>query len=662
MGTTLGAKAGTTTECVEVSRLTRGEVEHKRCCAPRIERVVDRDAHAVPRVAPDDAKTWGRFARWKVIAGLASLRPMAVTAPAPRAPSVETQTRRREFTPRAVVASLVISAVIGASYPYIVLKLGFGPNISVVAAFLGFLSLGLLFKDFSRWENNIIQSAGTAAGQTAFLCVIMAAFDMLRMDKSLGFTFTLTPTQSFLWLTSAGWLGVLLSVPMRQHFVVEEKLPYPDGVAAGETILVLDERGHGSKAATRAMGWGSLASAAIMTIREDTRLIGKVWYRIPEILALGPTGPSMNMGVSWSLLSLGAGMLVGFRVNLSMLAGAIISWVVVPPLLLQNGVIDHLVRRQVLLWVMWPATGMLVAGGLTALVLRWNLLIKTFRQLSGAEIDPGDFPMSWVVVGSIISSVLVIWVQWSLGMPVWMAIAAILLSLPLMLVGLRVFGETNWGPISALSNMMQAVFGVLAPGHVLPNMVASGVTGTIASESEGLMQVYRTGEMMGSKPRLLTYSQLLAVPVGAATVAVVYPLLRNTYGIGGDNGLSSPISQKWAGFATLLSKGLSALPAGAITALLVAVVLGVVFTVIEDTRWKKYCPSPTGIGIGMLVPGSAIVTMFLGSLVALAWPKPVNQEGESRTLTALASGFIAGEALVAVIVPVLVWLGWVKLQ
>jgi len=48
--------------------------------------------------------------------------------------------------------------------------------------------------------------------------------------------------------------------------------------------------------------------------------------------------------------------------------------------------------------------------------------------------------------------------------------------------------------------------------------------------------------------------------------------------------------------------------------------------------------------------------------VALAWPKPKAQEGESRTLTALASGFIAGEALIAVIVPVLVWLGWVKLQ
>ena len=579
------------------------------------------------------------------------------TGPAPAAAAGP----RREFTLRAVVASLVIAAVIAASYPYIVLKLGFGPNISVVAAFLGFLSLGVLFKNFSRWENNIIQSAGTAAGQTSFLCVIMAAFDMLRLDTTLGFTFALTPLQTFLWLSSAGLLGVLLSVPMRQHFVVEEKLPYPDGIAAGETILVLDERGHGSRTATRAMGLGTLASAVLMVIRADTRLLGEVWFRVPELLAFGATSARMGMGVSWSLLSLGAGMLVGFRVNASMLTGAILSWVIAPPILLQNGVIDELVRRKVLLWVMWPATGMLVAGGLTALVLRWNLLVKTFQKLKNAEIGADDFPMKWVVTGSIVCTVLVVIVQAWIGLSVWMTLAAIVLSLPLMLVGLRVFGETNWGPISALSNMMQAVFGVIAPGHVLTNMVASGVTGTIASESEGLMQVYRTGEMMGSKPRFLTYIQLLAVPVGAATVALVYPLLRDTYGIGGENGLQSPISQKWAGFATLLSRGLSALPAGALPALAIAVVLGILFTIMEGTSAKKWTPSPTGIGIGMLVPGSAIVTMFLGALVVKFWPNK-DRAGENRTITALASGFIAGEALIAVIVPILVALGLVILQ
>jgi len=98
-------------------------------------------------------------------------------------------------------------------------------------------------------------------------------------------------------------------------------------------------------------------------------------------------------------------------------------------------------------------------------------------------------------------------------------------------------------------------------------------------------------------------------------------------------------------------------------------VLGIAFTVIEGTRWKRLCPSPTGIGIGMLVPGSAIVTMFLGAVLALAWPKSRNgaapaqaEPGENRTLTALASGLIAGEALIAVVVPILVALGVVHLR
>ena len=568
----------------------------------------------------------------------------------------------REFTLRAFVTSMVVAAIIGASYPYIVLKLGFGPNISVVSAFFGFLALGIVFRDFNRWENNIVQSAGTAAGQTAFLCVLMGAFDLLRMDPSLHFTFELTPVQAFAWLTTAGLLGVLLSVPMRQHFVVEEQLTFADGVAAGETIIVLDSRGSGSRAATRSMGLGTLLSAVLMTVREDTRLLGNVWFRVPELLRLGPTGTSMGVGVSWSLLNIGAGMLVGFRVNMSMLLGSILAWVVAPPLLLQSHVVDELVRRKVLLWVMWPATGMLISGGLTALVLRWPLLVKTFRNLSSAQINPSDFPMRLVLWGSLICAVALTLVQhFILGMPVWMTIIAIVLSVPLMLVGIRVLGETNWGPISALSNMMQAIFGVIAPGHIMPNMVASGVTGSVASESEGLIQSYKTGYMIGSTPKYLTWAQLAAVPIGAAAVAWTYPLLRNTYGIGGDNGLQSPISQKWAGFARLLSAGLSALPPGAITALLIAVVLGVVFTVLEGTSIRRFTPSPTGIGTGMLVPASAVFSMALGSIISVIWERS-SRESAERNLTPLASGFIAGEAIVAVVIPILVVLHLVRLQ
>ena len=560
----------------------------------------------------------------------------------------------REFTPRAIITGIVVAAVIGASYPYIVMKLGFGPNISVVSAFFGFLALGLASKNYNRWENNIVQTAGTSAGQVAFLCIIMAAFDLLNQDPTAQFHHSLSPLQWFVWLTVAGLLGVLLSVPMRQHYVVEEKLTFADGVAAGETLIVLDSKGPESKGAARSLGVGGVLSGLIMIFRADARIFGPVWWRIPESKLFGAIGNAMNVGISWSLLNIGSGMLVGMRINTSMVIGAMM-WVIAPPLLLQSGVVPHMVRREMLLWIMWPGVGTLVAGGLTALVVRWKSLVTTFKSLAGAKIGGGDFPMKWVIWGSIVCAIALIIVQKvTLGLPYWLTAVAILLSLPLMLVGIRVLGETNWGPISALSNMMQGIFGVLAPGQILPNVASTGVTGSVASGSEGLMQDYKTGYMIGSTPRFLTYAQLIAVPVGALAVSYVYPMLRNTYGIGGDNGLQSPISQRFAGFAVLLSHGVSALPHGAVQALLIGIAVGVVLTLLESNpKLHKWVPSPTGIGIGVLIPGSYIISMWIGGAIGELW-RMVKRDNYDRHVTPLASGFIVGEAIVAVLIPILV--------
>ena len=63
----------------------------------------------------------------------------------------------------------------GAAYPYMVLKLGFGPNVSVVSAFFGFLILSVIArKSYDRFQNNIVQTAGTSAAQTAFMCGVLA--------------------------------------------------------------------------------------------------------------------------------------------------------------------------------------------------------------------------------------------------------------------------------------------------------------------------------------------------------------------------------------------------------------------------------------------------------------------------------------------------------
>lgn len=556
----------------------------------------------------------------------------------------------REFTLRAVIAGMLVAAIMGASYPYIVLKLGFGPNVSVVAAFFGYLMLGLFFRGFNRWENNIVQTAGTSAAQTSFMCVVLAAFDLLAQRPGLNFTFAPTPLESFIWLTAASILGLLLAVPMRHHYVIDQKLPYADGIAAAETLIVLDERGPQARKVALALFGGAVASGLVMLL---TLPYGG--ERLPEEVLrsfFGLAVAGAGAGFAVSLLSIGSGMIVGNRINVSMAVGAILSWIIAPKFLVPLHLIASATRRDILLWVMWPGTGLLIAGGLTALALQWPTLRRSFSTLSRESVHADEFPMRWVGVGVFLSTVVLVVVQRVVfGLPVWLTLVAVALSVPLMLVGLRVLGETNWGPISQLTNLMQTIFAGLAPGNLIANLGASGTMGTIATQSEAIMQDYKTGALIGSRPRYLTYAQLLAAPVGAAAVAWMYPLLKSTYGIGGD-GLSSPISARIAGFAEVLSSGIAALPQYAIHFFALFALLGILLT-LGEKRFGRFLPSPTGLGIGMMVPGTVVFTMVLGSLLMSLWQRLDRRTAEKYAIP-LASGLIAGEAIVAVVIPLLI--------
>ena len=559
--------------------------------------------------------------------------------------------RRPEFTVRAVLVSVVVALLIGASFPLIVLKLGFGPNISVVSAFFGYLLLSAIGAftgtRANRLENNLVQTAGTTAGQAGFMCVLLAAFDMLNAKEGLGFSVHLTWLQTFLWLTVAGMLGVLLAVPLRRHYIDEENLTFADGVASAETLLVLEDA---KTAKSRALALG----VGIFTAGLQTWLqIGlPKWLRVlPEATFFGAAGKALKLGMSWSLLSFGAGMLVGLRITLSMGLGMVVAWVVLPGPLVTAGAISEVSFAEAIRWVMWPATGMMVSGGLVSLALKWRLVAKTFTSLHVNQIGGSDFPIRWVAIGSLVLSVLLCILQYfSLGMPVWVTLVSLLLSVPLMLVGIRVFGETNWAPISAMANMMQGIFAVLVPGHVATNMVASGMSGSVAGNGEILMQDYKAGKMLGSSNRHLTYIQLMAVPIGSLAVALIYPVLRDRYGVvdrpGHPAELSSPISVKWAGFAELLSKGLDSLPPGCGWALAAGCVIGAVLALLEP-KYRNYLPSPTGVGIGMVIPAMYMMPMILGGIAQYIWSK-ARPEQEKAFSTPLASGWIAGEALVAV--------------
>jgi uncharacterized oligopeptide transporter (OPT) family protein len=213
-----------------------------------------------------------------------------------------------------------------------------------------------------------------------------------------------------------------------------------------------------------------------------------------------------------------------------------------------------------------------------------------------------------------------------------------------------VLGETNWGPISAMSNMMQAIFAFISPGNVPVNMSSSGLTGTVAVTSEALMQDFKAGQLLKSNPRSLTIAQLIAAPVGSIATAIVYPILRNKFGIGA-NGLSSPISVKWASFAELLTQGFKALPRGCLVGLIVGIAVGVLLTLLAE-KWGDYVPSPSAMGIGMLITAAVLLTFILGGVGQLIWAK-VHPASEKVYRVPLASGLIAGEAIIAVVLAIL---------
>src|SRR5205823_2914274 len=122
------------------------------------------------------------------------------------------------------------------------------------------------------------------------------------------------------------------------------------------------------------------------------------------------------------------------------------------------------------------------------------------------------------------------------------------------------------------------------------------------------------------------------------------------FGIG-PQGLSSPISVKWAGFAELLTKGLNALPPGCLVGLAIGIAVGIILTLLAE-KYAEKIPSPSAIGIGMLIPASVLMTFIMGGVAQLIWAR-TEPKSEENFRIPLASGLIAGEAILAVVLAIL---------
>ena len=277
--------------------------------------------------------------------------------------------KRRELTVRAVVTAMVVAALIAGSYPYVVLKIGYGPNISVVSAFFGFIALSVIgmFTKVrgTRWENNMVQTAGTAAGQAGFMCVVLAAIDMLNAKPELGFSLHSSPMIR-LWLSFAGMIGVLLAWPCASTLDAE-KLPFA-AARAGDTL----------RCSIRPKEAGRASRHWLRNLRER--------FSLPSRRTLEAVPPDVAFGRT-ALAAQGSEISLRRRLRMLWACASRCRWAAACAGVVDRaaGAVGHgIVAEQTFALVRADhVAGHLpaVAGGLTALILT-GTIAKTFQDLS----------------------------------------------------------------------------------------------------------------------------------------------------------------------------------------------------------------------------------------------------------------------------------------
>jgi uncharacterized oligopeptide transporter (OPT) family protein len=377
-----------------------------------------------------------------------------------------------------------------------------------------------------------------------------------------------------------------------------------------------------------------------------------------------------TLALKYEVVLLGAGALMSFRTAWSMLLGSVLTYVFLAPAMVEEGVIATVTYKAIAGWMVWPAASLLVTSGLTSFALDWRSVARSFagltRILSKNRASEGDaldriecpgwwFPAGYVLLGPIV----VVLMTWLFRIPLWACLVALPLAIVMGFVASRVTGETDITPTKAFGPVTQLVYGGIAPGNLPGNIMAANVTAGIGLHAADLLTTLKTGWLLGGNPRAQFWAQLFGVAVGAAVVVPAFNLLIPDPEVLGSDAWPAPSCLVWAGVSEAFANGLGALGGAARRGILAGGLLGVALALMErfaPARAKPYVPSPSGLGIAMVIPGSNGIAMFLGGLGA-EMLKRWRPALAARYVVPVSSGLIAGESLMGVAVAL--WLAGV---
>src|SRR5687767_1706266 len=241
-------------------------------------------------------------------------------------PFVSAETRMAEFTIKSILTGALFGIIFGASTVYLALKAGLTVSASIPIAVIA-ITLGKLFLRTTILENNIIQTTGSAGESIAAGVVFtLPGFLFLSDPNSANFFnyFTILVLAIF-----GGILGTLMMIPLRRSLIVQEHgmLPYPEGTACA-SVLKAGEKG-GDFARTAFLGLGFAFAYAMLQ---------KIFHIIKEVPDFATTQankifPSARVSGEITPEYMGVGYIIGPRIAGVLVAGGVLSWFVLIPLL-----------------------------------------------------------------------------------------------------------------------------------------------------------------------------------------------------------------------------------------------------------------------------------------------------------------------------------------
>lgn len=593
-------------------------------------------------------------------------------------PIMPANSNPKEVTTYSVVFGIIMAIVFSAAAAYLGLKVGQVFEAAIPIAIIAVGCGNLMKKNNMLGQNVIIQSIGASSGViVAGSIFTLPALYILGLDAKFY--------QIFLSSLLGGLLGILMLIPFRKYFVkdMHGKYPFPEATATTEVLVSGEKKGNQAKllavsglvgglydffistfgwwtetVSTRIMGWGEM-------LAEKTKLVFKV-----------------NTGAA----VLGLGYIVGLKYAAIICAGSFTVWFVLIPFLsyfadgqtvaVGEGVsmlIRDMSPEQLFSnYARHIGIGGIAMAGIVG-IIRSSGIIKqalglAVKELGGKkgteeviERTQRDLSMKFILVG-LLATLITTFIFFQFGVlgNLFQTVVAILIvfiiSFLFTTVAANAIAIVGSNPVSGmtlmtliLASLVLVSAGLSGTNGMMAAMVIGGVVCTALSMAGGFITDLKIGYWIGTTPAKQERWKFLGTVVSAATVAGVMMILNHTYGFVGENALVAPQANAMAAVIKPLMEG-GATPwmlyfAGAALALILTMI-GV---------------PALAFALGMFIPLDLNTPLLIGGLVS--WyvstrskDEKVNKMRRERG-TLIASGFIAGGALMGVISAVLKYAG-----